>query len=168
MKKLLEFTLYFLVIIGLLTLCSCEKEDVLPEVCAGGCEASLNLPYELDENGYYRVDLSWGGQHYPRFTIETFASPTEEFWHYNGTSIVQANFYTDKTWTFNNDVLPVVQENRIYLSPNKNSSKLYGRRVVGPFPPEMEGDTIQINAVIFWDAGINYIEKEISIKFIVE
>ena len=168
MKRFLEVLLYILVTIGLITLCSCEKEDVLPEVCTGGCEAYLDLPYELDENGYYHIDLDWDGQYYPRFTIDTYASPTEEFWHYNGVSVVQANFYTDKTWKLNNDILPIVQKNRIYLSPNKNSSKLYGRRVVGPFPPEMEGDTITINAVIFWDAGINYLEKEISINFIVE
>ena len=52
--------------------------------------------------------------------------------------------------------------------PDENIKELYGKRIVGPFPPEMEGDTINIKAVIFWDAGINYLEKEISIDFIVE
>tara|TARA_B110000977_G_C10923857_1_gene434243 strand:+ start:345 stop:851 length:507 start_codon:yes stop_codon:yes gene_type:complete len=168
MKKLLEVILYVLVTIGLLSLCSCEKEEVLPDVCPGGCEAFLELPSEIDENGYYHIDLSWDGTYYPRFSINTFATPTGEFWHYNGVSVVQANFYTDTTWEYGYDVIPIVAQTRVYLSKNENIKELYGKRIVGPFPPEMEGDTINIKAVIFWDAGINYLEKEISIDFIVE
>ena len=168
MKKLLEVILYVLVTIGLLSLCSCEKEEVLPDVCPGGCEAFLELPSEIDENGYYHIDLSWNGTYYPRFSINTFATPTGEFWHYNGVSVVQANFYTDTTWEYGYDVIPIVAQTRVYLSKNENIKELYGKRIVGPFPPELIGDTISIYMKIKWDIGDILITDHYVEKFIVE
>jgi hypothetical protein len=160
---------HLIVLTLLLVFASCTKEDLKPPTCTDGdCNGYLELPYPIDENGYYHVDLSWDGQYYPRFSIDTYAEPTDPYWWYNETPVVQANFYTENTWTFQHDELPVVQNNRIYLSKNENSSNLYGKRIVGPIPPQMEGDTLNIKAVIFWDAGINYVEKEISLKIIVE
>ena len=160
---------HFVVLFLLILFASCSKEDDIPQVCYdGSCDARLEIPGNLDENGYYHIDLNWNGQYYPRFSIDTYADATDPYWWYNDQPVVQANFYTDTTWKFQNDVLPIVQQNRIYLSSKDKSNTLYGKRIVGPFPPEMQGDTIEIKAVIFWDAGINYKEKEISIKFIVE
>lgn len=165
----IEVLPHFIVLVLLILFASCSKDDSIPQVCYDGtCDARLEIPGELDDNGYYHIDLEWNGQYYPRFSIDTYADATDSYWWYNDQPVVQANFYTDTTWKFQNDVLPIVQQNRIYLSSKDKSNILYGKRIVGPFPPEMQGDTIQINAVIFWDAGINYKEKEISIKFIVE
>lgn len=159
--------------IGLLVLmlamfASCSKDDI-PQVCYdGSCDASLELPGNLDSNGYYHIDLEWNGEYFPRFSIDIYADATDPYWWYNETPVAQANFYTDTTIEVGYDVIPVVQSSRINLSSRDKSNTLYGKRIVGPFPPEMKGDTIDVKAVIFWDAGINYKEKEISIKFIVE
>lgn len=159
--------------IGLLVLmlamfASCSKDDI-PQVCYdGSCDASLELPGNLDSNGYYHIDLEWNGEYFPRFSIDIYADATDPYWWYNETPVAQANFYTDTTIDVGYDVIPVVQSSRVNLSSRDKSNTLYGKRIVGPFPPEMKGDTIDVKAVIFWDAGINYKEKEISIKFIVE
>lgn len=159
--------------IGLLVLmlamfASCSKDDV-PQVCYdGSCDATLELPGNIDSNGYYHIDLEWNGEYFPRFSIDIYADATDPYWWYNETPVAQANFYTDTTIDVGYDVIPVVQSSRVNLSSRDKSNTLYGKRIVGPFPPEMKGDTIDVKAVIFWDAGINYKEKEISIKFIVE
>lgn len=147
---------------------SCSKDDI-PQICYdGSCDARLEIPGTLDSNGIYHVDLEWNGEYYPRFSIDTYADATDPYWWYNESPVVQANFYTDTTVDVGYDVIPVVQSSRVYLSSKNKSNTLYGKRIVGPFPPEIKGDTIEVKAVIFWDAGINYKEKEISIKFIVE
>lgn len=159
--------------IGLLVLMlamftSCSKDDI-PQICYdGSCDATLELPGNIDSNGYYHIDLEWNGEYYPRFSIDIYADATDPYWWYNETPVAQANFYTDTTIDVGYDIIPVVQSSRINLSSRNKSNTLYGKRIVGPFPPEMKGDTIDVKAVIFWDAGINYKEKEISIKFIVE
>lgn len=159
--------------IGLLVLmlamfASCSKDDI-PQICYdGSCDATLELPGNIDSNGYYHIDLEWNGEYYPRFSIDIYADATDPYWWYNETPVAQANFYTDTTIDVGYDIIPVVQSSRINLSSRNKSNTLYGKRIVGPFPPEMKGDTIDVKAVIFWDAGINYKEKEISIKFIVE
>ena len=159
--------------IGLLVLmlamfASCSKDDI-PQICYdGSCDATLELPGNIDSNGYYHIDLEWNGEYYPRFSIDIYADATDPYWWYNETPVAQANFYTDTTIDVGYDIIPVVQSSRINLSSRDKSNTLYGKRIVGPFPPEMKGDTIDVKAVIFWDAGINYKEKEISIKFIVE
>jgi len=159
--------------IGLLVLmlamfASCSKDDI-PQVCYdGSCDASLELPGNIDSNGYYHIDLDWNGEYFPRFSIDVYADATDPYWWYNETPVAQANFYTDTTIDVGYDVIPVVQSSRVNLSSRDKSNTLYGKRIVGPFPPEMKGDTIEVRAVIFWDAGINYKEKELFIKFIVE
>lgn len=159
--------------IGLLVLmlamfASCSKDDI-PQICYdGSCDATLELPGNIDSNGYYHIDLEWSGEYFPRFSIDIYADATDPYWWYNETPVAQANFYTDTTIDVGYDIIPVVQSSRINLSSRDKSNTLYGKRIVGPFPPEMKGDTIDVKAVIFWDAGINYKEKEISIKFIVE
>ena len=159
--------------IGLLVLmlamfASCSKDDI-PQVCYdGSCDASLELPGNIDSNGYHHIDLDWNGEYFPRFSIDIYADATDPYWWYNETPVAQANFYTDTTIDVGYDIIPVVQSSRVNLSKKGESNTLYGKRIVGPFPPEMKGDTIDVKAVIFWDAGINYKEKELFIKFIVE
>ena len=159
--------------IGLLVLmlamfASCSKDDI-PQICYdGSCDATLELPGNIDSNGYYHIDLEWNGEYFPRFSIDIYADATDPYWWYNETPVAQANFYTDTTIDVGYDIIPVVQSSRVNLSSRDKSNTLYGKRIVGPFPPEMKGDTIEVRAVIFWDAGINYKEKELFIKFIVE
>lgn len=157
-----------MLLLSMVLLASCSKEEV-PQVCFdGSCDASLEIDAVLDSNGYYHVDLDWNSEYWPRFSVGTYADSTDPYWWYNDSPVVQANFYTDTTIEVGNDVIPIVQSSRIYLSSRNGSKVLYGKRIVGPFPPEMQGDTLEIKAEIFWDAGIHYKEKEISLKFIIE
>lgn len=141
---------------------------MVPEVCTGGeCEAVYNLDYPIDQNGYYHVDLDYTQKYYPRFNIEVTANQTEPYWWYDGQPVVQANFETDTYWQFQNDVIPVVQPNRVYLS-RISGEFMSTKRVVGPIPPHLQGDTIMISSSCFWDAGENYIKKNYFLKIILE
>ena len=149
---------------------SCSIEEALdPPTCYGGeCNATFIVDGELDSNGYYHVDLDFSEQYYPRFDILINANPTDPWWWYNDNPVVQANFYTEDTWEFQNDILPVVQPNRIYLSQVSTYS-MSGKRIVGPIPPHMEGDTIYIEPEVFWDAGSASRYKVFSeLKIIIE
>ena len=150
------------------TLFSCSKEEVEVPTCINGdCDAMLSLNGLLDSNGYYHVDLDWSGKFYPRFNISVDADLTDPWFWYNGSPAIQANFYTDTTWRFNNDILPVVQGARINLR-KYSDTKAEGIRIVGPIPPQMEGDTIEIQSRIWWEAGVSTQYKDFSLKIIVE
>lgn len=164
-KPLKDFFI-LLILLGFLT--SCEKEELSTPTCIGNdCSASFNVPGIQDSNGFYHIDLDWNGIHYPRFTIDVDASITDPWYWYNGIPAVQANFYTETTWQFNYDILPVVQGARINLR-KYSDTRASGKRTVGPFPPEMEGDTIELSSRIWWEAGVNTKYEDFSIKFIVE
>jgi len=68
---------------------------------------------------------------------------------------------------FKGTVLPVVQNNtRIYFK--ENQTNYTSRRVVGPFPPELIGDTITLHMKVTWEYRNTFIDKEFVEKFIVE
>lgn len=61
----------------------------------------------------------------------------------------------------------IAQNTSLYFS-EKNGS-LYSRRILGPFPPTMVGDTITVYMRVFWEAGEQSLLKDdFSQKFIVE
>lgn len=62
----------------------------------------------------------------------------------------------------------IVQNTEIYLSENKLFSELYTKRIVGPFPPQIVGDTITIFAEIYWEAGNQSKFQYLEEKFIIE
>jgi len=147
---------------------SCTPESVDPPTCIdGNCDAVFNLPYFKDKNGYFHVDLDFTQQYYPRFSIEIDASTTNPEYWYNNSPVVYSNFETDTYWNYNTDRLPIVQGTKIYLSKYSNK-RMKGKRIVGPIPPEFEGDTILIYPRVFWDSGLNSIEKNFSLKIIVK
>jgi len=148
-----------LVLLALLlsfSLSSCSPETMLdPPTCINGdCNAEFFIDGNLDSNGYYHVKLDWESQYYPRFDIEVEASLTDPWWWYNEVSVIQANFYTGDNWQFQNDELPIVQSNRVYLK-KVDAYKAYAKRIVGPIPPEFKNDTVYIEPDVFWDAGEN-------------
>lgn len=169
MRNSANYRLLLFLLLSVIFLTSCEPEPLpVSETCMDGeCQAYLELPGYQDNNGFYHIDLDWTGEHYPRFNILVDAPlTTKDFW-YNGAPVVQAHFDTDTYWQFQNDNLPVVQPSRIYLS-KYSESRASGKRIVGPFPPEMEGDTIEIYATVWWEAGINTKGRKVFAKFIVE
>ena len=155
-------------------------------------------PYlaEQDENGYTHVDLDWTGEYLPYFPIDVVAdelpdgitsaefdsdtywmlgdslaftiplySPFEGLETYQGTPIPVRDtiIYLNQ---FEGTVLNIVQDDRIYFS--FNALGFASRRIVGPFPPALEGDTINIFMKVTWEEGNSYIQKHYSEKFIVE
>lgn len=152
-----------------LTALSCSKEELrFAPICEGGdCNAIFELNYPQDANGYYHVELDFEQQYLPRFDIEVNASSTSQDYWYNNSPVVVAAFDTDTYWQFQYDELPVVQGTNVYLN-RQDTGRMYGKRIVGPIPPEMIGDTINIYPQIMWDAGNAYEIKDFSIKIIIE
>lgn len=156
---------HLVILFFLLIFASCSKEDIKPDVCVNGdCNSFFKTNYPIDENGYYNVTLDYDGEHYPRFSIDVFANSTTEYWWYNDMPVVEAEFFGDKYIELPYENVPVVQESQIYLSGKGDI--LSSRRVVGPIPPQMKGDTLNIRVEVFWDAGGNSVLKNYFLKFI--
>jgi len=159
----------FLGLLLLLALtCSCTVDEYSYHTCMdNSCNAVLEVPGTLDSNGYYHIDLDWNGENYPRFNILVDASLTNRDFWYNNSPVIQASFETDTFWKLGNDILPIVQSDRVMLS-KYSETRASGKRILGPFPPEMKGDTIEVAATVWWEAGIDTKGREILVKFIVE
>lgn len=68
---------------------------------------------------------------------------------------------------FKGTVVHIAQPTHIYLTGK--GEKVRSKRILGPFPPHMKGDTIQVFMELIWDAGMESITKSnFSEKFIVE
>lgn len=70
---------------------------------------------------------------------------------------------------FAGTIVPVVQnDTRIYFE-EKDNGRFMTKRTVGPFPPELIGDTISIYMKVYWDGGSVFEEKDYyEEKFIIE
>ena len=156
-----------LVFLSLFTSCSTQEELFDPLCVTGDCEVVFDIDGELDKNGYYHVRLDFEQQYYPRFNVELDASITQPAKWYNGRPVVVAKFETDTYWQYQNDYLPVVQGTSIYFE-QYSSSRAYTKRIVGPVPPQMKGDTIILYPTILWDGGNLYEKKSYTVKIIVE
>ena len=99
------------------------------------------------------------------FTISLY-QPWLGLWTYDGVPIP----YEDTTIylnQFEGTIVPVVQDTQIYFSEDELGN-FTTKRVVGPFPPSMIGDTISIFMKMRWDIG-DILEKDSYIeKFIIE
>lgn len=114
---------------------------------------------EFDTDSYFVLNDSVA------FTISLY-QPWQGLWTYNGTPIPYENT-TIYLSQFQGTIVPVVQDTQIYFSDDENG-RFSTRRVVGPFPPTMIGDTISIFMKTQWDIG-TIIEKDHYIeKFIIE
>jgi len=129
---------------------SCTKEDSLPPLCNGGCNALIEVDLEQDVNGYFIVPPDMA-----RFDVHINANGTTPFYHYNEQSVIEATFYSELT-----------QGGFIYLGKKGNS--YYSKKIIGPITNDMVGDTIQVSGDIYWDGGNEYALQEFSFKFIIE
>ena len=158
----------------LFALFSCTKPYDDPTVCVtGDCFAEFSIESPRDSNGFYHVSLDYDGEYDPRFTIDGLASAISEEYRYGDQSVVSARFKGDKEIEVviaehlnQTEIIPVVQETQIYFSGN--SSMLKTKRVVGPIPSYLKGDTLNIQAEVMWDAGVESIFKNFSLKIILE
>ena len=160
---------HLLVLIFLLFLASCSKEDVYPDVCIdGNCNAKLILNYPIDENGYYHVKLDYEQEYKPRFHIEIEADNINDYWRYNGRPVAFAIFNSDASRMLLGDEVKLVQETEVYLS-EVDPNKLYGKRIIGPVVNQFKGDTITVDAKVYWDGGVKLYEKyQKTLKIILE
>lgn len=171
---------YFKFLIVLITVftVSCSQEEVNPSLCPdGNCDGALYIPFPKDSNGFYHVDLDFNGEFLPRFDIYIEGDDVDPFYYYNDMGVVQAAFESDSYWVMENGVqVDLIQDTTIYLnnSPSNNEyvptnpSKKWGKRIVGPVPPQFIGDTITIRAEIYWDGGSKSMSQLFQEKFIIE
>ena len=99
------------------------------------------------------------------FTINLY-QPWQGLWTYNGTPIPYENT-TIYLSQFDGTIVPVVQNTSIYFSDDEEG-RFSTKRVVGPFPPTMIGDTISIYMKVRWDVGESLIKDHYVEKFIIE
>ena len=166
-----------LLLFTILTL-GCAPEEIDPPLCPdGNCDGRLFLPYPQDSNGVYIIDLDFNGEFYPRFDIYVEADDVDPYYYYNDIGVVQAAFESSSFWTLpNGQNQEIVQSTTIYLnnSPENleyipsNPSRKWGKRIVGPIPPEFEGQLLIINAEIYWDGGSKTKSQLFEIKILVE
>lgn len=171
---------YFKFLLVLLTVftVSCSQEEINPSLCPdGSCDGALYIPFPKDSNGFYHVDLDFNGEFLPRFDIYIEGDDVDPFYYYNDMGVVQAAFESDSYWVMENGVqVDLIQDTTIYLNNSSsnneyvptNPSKKWGKRIVGPIPPQFVGDTITIRAEIYWDGGSNSMSQLFEEKFIIE
>ena len=90
------------------------------------------------------------------------------FGNYTSSGLPLPAGWTDVNLTqYEGELINIAQPTGIRFS--KKNGRLMSRRYLGPFIPEMIGDTITVNMRILWDAGDNSIVKDhYEEKFIVE
>ena len=151
-----------------LLLIGCTPDPLPSSPCiSGDCQARMEFPTPKDENGYYHVDLEWGGTYYPYFNLDVYASKLRPEFEYNGIQLVEANFDSDYTWTYNSYEVNIAQNSTIRFTDKGDPNFLYSRRTLGPFPPQSEGDTISLVMEVWWE-GDPYPLKTFREKFIVK
>lgn len=115
-------------------------------------EFDSNTFWNLGDNVIYQVPLYNPFESYTTSSGYTLPATIEE---------VSIDFFQGIT-------LNIVQNTTLYFNTTGNPDLMHTRRVVGPFPPQIVGDTITIYSEIYWEAGNDSMFKELSAKFIVE
>ena len=88
--------------------------------------------------------------------------------NYTSSSVLPSRIEELTLDIFAGQEINIVQNTEIYFKENKPSQELYTKRIVGPFPPQIVGDTITIFAEIYWEAGNQSKFQYLEEKFIVE
>ncbi len=139
---------------------SCSKEDVKLDLC-GDCIVRFDVPFQQDENGYYRAKLLYNDAGAARFNIDSYASTIDDksLWE-NDTP----NFYS--IFWGNIEIMEgvgMVQHSR--LQYNKEG---FTRRVVGPVLKEYIGDTLIVEVDTHWVYPPLWENRKNTLKFIIE
>jgi len=99
------------------------------------------------------------------FTESTYEPFTGDY-TYSGTPLPNGSIDIILT-QFKGTKINIVQPTTIYFSEKNHI--LQSKRVVGPIPPSVIGDTITLYMEVFWDAGgKSVLKSHFSEKFIVE
>lgn len=65
-------------------------------------------------------------------------------------------------------IVNIAQSNDLYYAPTNNDLEIVTKKQIGPFPPEMEGDTLTVYVEVFWDALPTLITKVYKLPIIIE
>jgi hypothetical protein len=96
---------------------------------------------------------------------EDYYKPFSEVWNSSGP--LPHNLSNLTLSQFAGIKVNIAQGAPIYFSEKNN--KFTTKRLLGPFPPTMEGDTITVYMKVYWDGGTEFEEKSHYMeKFIVE
>jgi hypothetical protein len=84
---------------------------------------------------------------------------------------------------FAKSVVPVVSSYRVYFQhyeaninggyvseflPRDTEKYMWTKKIVGPVPAYMKGDTVTVYTKIYWDAGNSSVKKEMAVKVILD
>ena len=157
---------------------ACTEDEIVPPLCPDGdCNGKLYIPFPKDSNGYYHVDLNFDGEYLPRFDIFIEGDDVDSYYYYNDIGVVQAAFESSSYWVLPNGVeVDLVQSTTFYLNNSPNNTEYqpslpnrkWGKRIIGPIPPEFINDTIIIRAEIYWDGGSKSNSQLFEEKFIIK
>ena len=150
--------LFLMILLSFIT--SCSKEDVKLDLC-GDCIVRFDVPFQHDENGYYRVNLDYGSTTGARFNIDAIASTIDDksLWE-NDTP----NFYSifSGNIQLTNDV-GMVQHSRL-----QHNEQGFTTRIVGPIFQEHVGDTLIVEVDTHWVYPPLWENRKNTLKFIIE
>jgi len=151
-----------------------EASDIIPEYRYNGMAVV---------EGWFDTDTYWQLQDTIAFIIPLYKGfgglKSSPYWNATPLAIGNKTVYLSQ---YAGMLVPIVQQNtRTYFQRYEENyigftseykpqeGNLWSKRIVGPIPIEMEGDTIQIFTKIIWEAGNNSIEKnDIITKIILE
>jgi hypothetical protein len=150
--------LFLMILLSFIT--SCSKEDVKLDLC-GDCVVKFDVPFQQDENGYYRAKLLYNDAGAARFNIDSYASTIDDksLWE-NDTP----NFYS--IFSGNIEIMEgvgMVQHSRLQYSKEG-----FTRRVVGPVLNEYIGDTLIVEVDTHWVYPPLWENRKNTLKFIIE
>lgn len=142
-----------LLITMLMLFASCSKEEVFEDVC-GKCLVEFNVPFEQDGNGYYIANLTYNRSGSARFSIDTFATISENAYTY---SIFKGDIVVSESM-----MVDMVQESRL-----NHDNKGYTKRIVGPVLTKFIGDTLTVDVETYWEGNTSWEVTKNTLKFII-
>lgn len=167
----------------------CDAEMIFPITLDENGYYHVDLDWNREYYPYFAIDVNASPidpfYFYGDRPVASAEFDSDTSWIIGDTLVVRQDYFQPFTGNWNsNGPLPtftnnlnltqfagievnVAQGSPIYFS--EKNGDFTTKRILGPFPPMMEGDTITVYMKVLWDAGDNFVEKShFSEKFIVE
>jgi len=176
-----------------LTVCptgDCSASIIFPQSADKNGYYHVKLDWHKEYYPYFSVDVeadpTSSEYHYNGDPVVTAQFDSDTAWVIGDTLVMKQAYYKPFTgeWTstggplpthwknldltqFKGTVVNIAQNTHIYFK--NTGKKMISKRVLGPFPPHLRGDTITLYMEVMWDAGDNSVRKPYFLeKFIVE
>lgn len=168
----------------------CNASIIFPQAADKNGYYHVRLDWNQEYYPYFSVDVEADPTspeyYYNGDPVVTAQFDSDTAWVIGDTLVMKQAYYKPFTgeWTSTGGALPthwknldltqfkgtivnIAQNTHIYFK--KNGNKMTSKRVLGPFPPHLKGDTITLYMEVMWDAGDNSVRKPYFLeKFIVE